>query len=463
MTATARSTAVSSRQPARAARHRGRGGPQPTPARADGDGSPTCEARIAPQLRSLVVPIESVTLHPRNPRVGVVEAVAASLARFGQQKPIVVQASTGFVVAGNHIVKAARSLGWTEIAANVEALDDASAIAFMLADNRTSDLGGYDDALLAAILAEEEATANLAATGYDADDVAAILRAAELADTRDADAAPNVPEPAEVYVQPGDLWVLGRHRLLCGDATDPAAVGRLVGEDTVDLLWSDPPYGCAYSGKTAAALRIANDERDTERTRELVAAALRAVPLRAGGAFYVASPAGPAHLAFLLALSDANLTLRQTLVWVKDKFVLGHSDYHYRHESILYGWRDGAAHTFRADRTQDTVWEVARPARSDVHPTMKPVELVERAIRNSCAPGDTVYDGFVGSGTTIIAAERADRRCLAMEIDPRYAQVAIERWAAFTGGHATRVARACDRDATAASAMSPSEPVGAPS
>jgi len=441
MTPTVRASQRSSRTPARAPRHRGRGGPQPTPARADGDASPTHEATIAPQLRSLVVPIESVTLHPRNPRLGVVEAVAASLARFGQQKPIVVQASTRFVVAGNHVLRAAQSLGWREIAANVEALDDASAIAFMLTDNRTSDLGGYDDALLAAILAEQAAQENLAATGYDADDVAAILRAAELADTRDADAVPDVPVPTELYVEPGDLWALGHHRLFSGDCADPAAVARLVGEDTVDLLWTDPPYGVAYTGKTPAALKIANDDLGIEGTRELVAAALRLVPLRPGGPFYIAAPAGPAHLAFLLALADANLTLRQTLVWVKDRFVLGHSDYHYRHEPILYGWRDGAAHTFRADRGEDSVWEIARPGRSDLHPTMKPVELVERAIRNSFAPGDVVYDPFVGSGTTIIAAERSDRRCLAMELDPRYVQVAIERWQTFTGSRATRVAR----------------------
>jgi site-specific DNA-methyltransferase (adenine-specific) len=404
------------------------------------------------------VPIDTVTLHPNNPRRGDVDAVAASLARFGQQKPIVVQASTRYVVAGNHLVKAALALGWSEIAANVEELDDASAVAFMLADNRTADLGGYDDALLAAILAEQEASANLAATGYDADDVAAILRAAEIADARDADAAPVVPEPADLYVEPGDLWALGRHRLLCADSSDPATVARLFGDDTVDLLWTDAPYGCAYTGKTAAALKITNDDLGIEGTRELVAAALRLVPLRAGGAFYLASPAGPGHLAFLLALADADLTVHQTLVWLKNALVIGHSDYSYRHEPIIYGWKDGAAHTFRGDRTQDSVWEIARPARNDVHPTIKPVELVERAIRNSCAPGDTISDPFVGSGTTIIAAERTDRRCLAIEIDPRYAQVAIERWQTFSGERATRQSRLGE---PSSSAQAETETVGA--
>ena len=457
MAATATASQTIRRRPTRMPRAQGHQAARSMPDQANG-ASPRGEAKIAPQLRSLVVAIDSVTLHPNNPRRGDVDAVAASLTRFGQQKPIVVQASSGYVVAGNHLLKAALAIGWTEIAANIEDLDDASAVAFMLADNRAADLGGYDDSLLAAILAEQEAAANLAATGYDADDVAAILRAADMAEARDADAAPPVPEPADLYVAPGDLWALGRNRLLCADATDAAAVARLVGDEQVDLLWSDPPYSVAYTGKTAAALTIANDDLGIEGTRKLVAAALRLVPLRPGGAFYLASPAGPGHIAFLLALTDAGLAVRQTLIWVKDRFVLGHSDYHYRHEPLLYGWRDGASHAFRGDRTQDSVWEIARPVRNENHPTVKPVELVERAIRNSCAPGDTVADPFVGSGTTIIAAEKSERRCLAMEIDPRYAQVAIERWQTFTGARATRLSQLGEPDS---SAPAETEPAGA--
>jgi DNA modification methylase len=388
---------------------------------------------IAPALQALAVPIESIEPHPQNPRVGDVDAIAASLRRFGQQKPLVVQASTGYVVAGNHLWRAARSLGWREIAANVEAMDDATAKAYMLVDNRTADLGSYDDGLLAAMLAEEAAAGNLLATGYDADDVAALLRAAGLSDERDPDAVPELPPQAEVYVQPGDLWALGRHHLLVDDATDPAAVARLTGNNPVDEIFTDPPYGVDYMGGTAAHLTIANDDLGAAGTRALVADALRLSPLRPGGAFYVMAPAGPLHLSFLLGLADAGLTLHQTLIWVKGSFVLGHGDYHYRHEPILYGWRDGGPHLFRGDRTQDSVWEIPRPARSELHPTMKPVELVERAIRNSSMPGERVLDMFAGSGTTLIAAERAERVCLAMELDPRYAQVAIERWSSFSG------------------------------
>ena len=170
----------------------------------------------------------------------------------------------------------------------------------------------------------------------------------------------------------------------------------------------------------------------------MATAALRLAPLRPGGGFYLAVPTGPLQLEFLLALQAAELTLPQTLVWAKDRFVLGHADYHARHEGLLYGWKDGAAHYFVDDRTQDTVWEIARPSRSEVHPTMKPVALVERAIRNSSHPGDIVYDPFVGSGTTLIAAETSGRTCFAMEIDQTYAQVAIERWKNFAGQAAER-------------------------
>lgn len=385
------------------------------------------------------MPIESVTLHPHNPRVGNVEAVARSLSRFGQLRPLLAQASTRYVVAGNHVLRAARSLGWTELAVAIEDLDDATATAYLLADNRTSDLGGYDERLLAAILADTAATGNLAGTGYDLDAVAALIAAAGLGDERDVDDCPPPPAPTDVYVRAGELWALGAHRLLIGDSTDAAAVERVTSGAPADLVWTDPPYGVGYVGKTAAALRLANDDLGEAATRRLVADALTLAPLRPGGVFYLAAPAGPLHVAFLLALREAGLDVHQTLVWVKDRFVLGDADYHVRHEPILYGWRDGAAHHFVPDRTQDTVWEVDRPSRSAEHPTMKPVALVERAIRNSSRPGETVYDPFAGSGTTVIAAEVAGRSARVMEIDPHYAQVIIERWVAHTGGRATRL------------------------
>jgi DNA modification methylase len=407
--------------------------PQSRPTPPDG-------ALIAPQLRPLVVLLDSVTLHPRNPRRGDVGAIGASLARFGQRKPIVVQASTRYVVAGNHLVLAARSLGWTEIAANVQDMDDAEATAFMLADNRTADLGAYDDGLLAELLAEQSDADNLLATGYDVDDVEAMLRMAGIDRTSaDPDHVPHEPATKDVYVKTGDLWALGPHRLLVGDAQDHRAVARVAGGQPVDMVWTDPPYGVDYEGGSRKRERIANDALDANGLQLLIGAVLGAAPLRAGGAFYCMTPTGTKLVTFLVALRAAELDLKQLLIWVKDRYSPGRADYHTRHEAFAYGWRPGATHYFIDDRAQDTVWEIERPGRSQHHPTTKPTELVARAIRNSTRPGERIYDPFLGSGTTLIAAEVTGRVCVAMEIKPAFAQVAIERWQAYTGYRATRL------------------------
>lgn len=253
----------------------------------------------------------------------------------------------------------------------------------------------------------------------------------------DPDDVPPLSEDSGIAL--GDVFELGDHRLMCGDSTTAEDVAKLMAGDIADVIWTDPPYGLAYFGKTKAALTILNDALTSEQTRTLVATALTLAPLRPGGAFYVASPSGDLELFFRLALEDANLPLRQVICWAKDRFVMGRQDYQWRHESILYGWRDGAAHYFVDDRTQDTVWEIARPAQSREHPTMKPVELVARALRNSSLPRQLVSDPFCGSGTTVIAAEQTGRRCRAMELDPRYVAVAVRRWEDFTGQLAVKV------------------------
>lgn len=265
----------------------------------------------------------------------------------------------------------------------------------------------------------------------------------------DPDAVPSGGEPR---VRSGELWALGDHRLLVGDATDRADVARLTAGGQADVLWTDPPYGVSYVGKTEESLTIDNDRLSADEMRELVTTACSLAPLRPGSVFYVASPAGPLHFEFMLALREAGLRMRQTLVWVKDRFVLGRSDFHYRHEPVLYGdigekdhepivygWEEGEPHAFHGGRRLDTVWEIPRPGASREHPTMKPVELVARALEYSSRRGDAVYDPFVGSGTTLIACEQLGRQCWAMEIDPRYAQVVIDRWEQFTGQEAERL------------------------
>jgi DNA modification methylase len=255
----------------------------------------------------------------------------------------------------------------------------------------------------------------------------------------DPDDAPDLAE--EPTVGRGELYALGDHRLLCGDATNEANVRRVFGEATeADLIWTDPPYGVAYQTKLSTEEAVARHRRtdglevakdQPEDIPALLSATFGLAPLRAGGAFYVASPSsGDVLPIFYAALAGAGMAVRQQLIWVKDVFVMGRHDFHYRHEPILYGWKEGAAHFFGGGRAQDTVWEIPRPRRSETHPTMKPVELVARALTNSSRPGDLVYEPFAGSGSTIVAAEQTRRRCVALEIDPRYAQVAMERWEA---------------------------------
>jgi DNA modification methylase len=256
--------------------------------------------------------------------------------------------------------------------------------------------------------------------------------------------------PAEPTVKPGELYALGDHRLVCGDSRDPEQVRRAFGDlGPADLVWTDPPYGVAYQTKLSTQEAVARHRRTDgleisndlpEDIPALLAAAFANAPLKPGGAYYVASPSSADVLpAFYQTLAAAGMPVRQQLIWVKDAFVMGRHDYHYRHEPILYGWKEGAAHLFSGGRSQDTVWEIPRPRRSEEHPTMKPVELVARALRNSSGPRDLVYEPFAGSGSTIIAAERTGRRCVAIEIDPRYAQVSIERWEAFTGRTAEKL------------------------
>jgi site-specific DNA-methyltransferase (adenine-specific) len=270
----------------------------------------------------------------------------------------------------------------------------------------------------------------------------------------DPEAIPELPDPAVVYVEPGQTWRLGRHRVRCGDARDAGDLAALLAGASVDALWTDPPYGVSYQAKVSRAEArrthrrtdgavIANDDLAAGELRTLLDTAFghAAAVMAPGAPFYVAAPegvsdSGDVHVVFRQALAAAGLPIHQTLVWVKDRFVLGRADYHWRHEPLLYGWKPGARHYFTADRSQDTVLEIPRPARSPDHPSTKPVALVERCLANSSRPGDVVLDPFGGAGSTLIAAERLGRTAYILELDPRYVQVVLERWAALTGEEA---------------------------
>lgn len=268
----------------------------------------------------------------------------------------------------------------------------------------------------------------------------------------------------------GDLWLLGEHRLLCGDSTKSEDVDRLMGGELADLLLTDPPYNVAYEGSTKDKLTIANDNMDDASFLAFLKEAFKNAfsSMRPGAAYYIWH-AGTAGYEFKAALKACDITLREVLVWVKPHFRLGRQDYQWRHEPCLYGWKDGAAHYFINDRTQSTVFEDAgvdykklkkdeliqlvkqmtdvstpntiiyedKPTRNDVHPTMKPVKLMERLIKNSSKQEQLVLDLFGGSGSTLIACEQLNRRCFSMEFDPKYCDAILDRWEKLTGKTAT--------------------------
>jgi DNA modification methylase len=371
--------------------------------------------------------LADLTLDPRNARTHSqknLDAIAASLTKFGQRKPIVVT-SDGVVLAGNGTLEAAKSLNWDYIAVTVTPADwdIDTARAYALADNRTAELAEWDEAVLAQQLLElHDADFDIEALGFE---MPQVIEAEPL----DEDEIPAEPESK---VKHGDLWKLGEHLLFCGDATEVGAYERLLGEDQVDLVWTDPPYGVSYVGQ--GGMTIENDNLDIGALEEFLRQSFNAMVTftKPGACWYVAAPSGNLFQAFSIPLSELQVW-RHTLVWVKDALVMGRADYHYRHESIFYGWTPGAAHQEPPDRKQDSVWEVPRPRSNKEHPTMKPIELITRAINNSSRANDLVLDPFAGSGSTLIAAEQTRRRARVMEIDPKYCDVIIARYERVTG------------------------------
>jgi DNA modification methylase len=363
-------------------------------------------------------------------------AIKASLARFGQQKPIVVNAD-GVVIAGNGTLMAARALGWRTIKAVRTNLAGADATAFAIADNRTAELAEWDEAALhqqlAAIAIDDEEL--LAATGFDEKELAKLAAAAAPEVTED-----EVPEtPADPITQPGDLWLLGKHRLLCGDSTKAEDVERLMDGQRADLMLTDPPYNVDYTGKTKDALKVANDSMGDTDFRKFLASCFKAAfdSLKPGASFYVFHADSEGYN-FRGAVKDCGQVVRQCLIWTKDVLVMGRQDYQWQHEPCLYGWKEGAAHGWYSDRKQTTLLRFDRPTRSEDHPTMKPVAMFAYLMGNSTAPQGLAYDPFLGSGTTLIAAEQLGRTCYGMEISPAYCDVIVKRWETLTGQKATR-------------------------
>jgi site-specific DNA-methyltransferase (adenine-specific) len=342
----------------------------------------------------------------------------------------------GQIIAGHGRVMAARKLGIEEVPVMIaRGWTEAQRRAYVLADNQLAANAGWDMDLLKVELGDLDLTGfDLDLIGFDDKTLAGLLQETTEGLT-DEDAVPEAPaEPVSVL---GDVWALGRHRLMCGDSTSVDHLQQLCDGQLVDMWITDPPYNVAYEGKTKDALTIKNDKMKDELFRQFLRDAYVAANavMKAGAVFYIWHADSEGYN-FRGAAKDAGWTVRQCLIWKKQTMVMGRQDYHWKHEPCLYGWKDGAAHLWATDRKQTTILEFDRPSKNTEHPTMKPVELFEYQILNNTKGSDLVLDSFSGSGTTAIACEKNGRNARLMELDPKYCDVIIKRWQDFTGQEA---------------------------
>ena len=390
-------------------------------------------------------PIERLLPYIRNARThseAQIAQIAASIAEFGFTAPILA-GSDGVIVAGHGRLAAARKLGLASVPVVVlEHLTPTQRRALVIADNKIAENAGWDEELLRLELAElQGADFDLALTGFDADELLEIM-AGEESTTEghtDEDAAPEVP--VTPVSKSGDVWIMGQHRLLCGDSTDAASYTLLMAGEKAAMTFTDPPYGVNYANSAKDKMRgtnrpILNDNLG-EDFEPFLKAALTPMIAHCQGAIYIAMSSSELDT-LQSAFRAAGGKWSTFIIWAKNTFTLGRSDYQRQYEPILYGWPEGATRHWCGDRDQGDVWHFNKPRVNDLHPTMKPVELVERAIRNSSRPGDVVLDPFGGSGTTLIAAEKSGRQARLIELDPKYVDTIVRRWQEYAGAQAVR-------------------------
>lgn len=397
------------------------------------------------------VPIDELIPYARNARThdkAQIAQLRASLREFGFVNPVLIDGSRN-IIAGHGRVLAARAEGMTEIpCVLVEHLTDAQRRAYILADNRLAEASGWDMDMVAIELGQlQDEGFSLDLTGFSVADL--VLEnpntepEAAVDDGDDGEPDETAPPRAET----GDVWKLGDHVLLCGNCSEKPLIEKFFGggvNEKVALLLTDPPYGVEYVGKTGDALTIENDGADMDALQELLVNALAAAAphMMQGAAYYIwcASCSLPV---FQAVCERVGWPVRQTLIWNKNSFTLGRQDYQWKHESCLYGWIPGAAHKWTGDRKQATVLDFDRPIANREHPTMKPIPLFDYLLRNNTDVGDVVYDPFCGSGTTLLACEQARRKCIAVEISPKYCDVILRRWENLTGRQAEKITNLC--------------------
>lgn len=374
------------------------------------------------------------------------DLIKESLQRYGAARSIVIDEENR-ILAGNGTIDGAKAAGIRRvriiesegdevIAVRRTGLSEEQKVGLALADNRTADLSEWDLEMLHRLSEEHELD-----PWFNQDDLDELLNVVEVDPVEgntDPDAVPDAPE--ESITKPGDLWILGNHRLLCGDSTNPQHLQRLMDGQLADLWLTDPPYNVDYEGGTG--LKIQNDNMADGEFRQFLCDVYSSANqvLKPGAAFYIWHADSEGYN-FRGAAQDNGWKVRQCLIWLKSSLVMGRQDYQWKHEPCLYGWTEGAAHTWNSDRKQTTILEFDKPKKNGQHPTMKPVDLFQYQIDNSTKPNQTVLDSFGGSGTTIIACERIRRHARLMELDPAYCDVIVQRWSEFTGKDAVLAPR----------------------
>lgn len=385
--------------------------------------------KINNKLNLIQMNIDDLVLYENNPRNndGAVDAVAASINSFGFKVPIIID-KNNVVVCGHTRVKASKKLGMTEVPCIVaDDLNEEQIKAFRLADNKVSELAEWDMDKLA----EELKQIDMDMFQFGFEDLESSLERDVLEDEFDEEEE----LPVNPYSKKGDIFILGKHRLMCGDSTIKEDVDKLTDGKLADMIFTDPPYNVDYEGgvdDNGSKMKIQNDKQSDADFKEFLQKAFdnMALHCKNGGSIYCCH-ADTEGLNFRTAFINAGFKLAECLIWVKNSLVLGRQDYHWRHEPILYGWKEGAGHYFIDDRSQDTIWEYNKPKVNDLHPTMKPLELVGRAIKNSSKKGELVLDLFGGSGSTMIASEQIDRSAMLMELDEKYVDVIVKRYLRF--------------------------------
>ena len=383
-----------------------------------------------------LVPTDKLIPYVNNARTHSKEHITklrSSLREFGFINPVIIDRDFN-VIAGHGRIEAAKAEGITEVpCVYVDHLTEAQKKAYILADNRMALDAGWDEELLAVELSElQDLGYDLAMTGFDEKELADLFSDKTDSDAKDDDFDLTAALEKASFVQRGDVWTVGRHRLMCGDATSADDVNTLMGSVKANLILTDPPYGVSF--KSASGLTIQNDSMKNEEFYTFLLSAFQCMAdhLEKGGAAYVFH-ADTEGLNFRRAFIDAGFHLAGCCIWVKDSLVLGRSDYQWQHEPVLYGFMQNGKHNWYSDRKQTTIWNFDKPKRNANHPTSKPLDLLGYPIGNSTQENAVVIDTFGGSGSTLMACEQMNRICYMMELDEKYASVILRRYVEDTG------------------------------